>query len=321
MSRPTKPEVAEAKTGMEKHPIQCTKKELEEMFEKAKNNLPLETLINGDKETTPPEKRWSFDKETLTIHNDNQWKGFFPADQNLAIQYLGGFWKRFYQEDGVVKGITHPVEVPFVYADSRPQIYSHPKYGEVVLLKYISPQNAMFYDVLKIVDKDTIVGKAFLGIPPNGLPLLTFSMSRKYGIERMAEEDHEKIFQEQAQRPPEGKVIGEWAGKLVSDGGLSPESQRFTFTSDKSGELKMRYIFARLLAGNSRVEMTPEQMNTYDWTNWHDEIKMVTDDLMVGKWCSPTTRLPLPDYAPGFLSVEKTPEGNRCSIRYILERK
>jgi hypothetical protein len=44
-------------------------------------------------------------------------------------------------------------------------------------------------------------------------------------------------------------------------------------------------------------------MNMYDFSNWHDEVKIVSDDCMVGKWCSPWSELPL-NFAPSFLSVE-----------------
>jgi hypothetical protein len=61
-------------------------------------------------------------------------------------------------------------------------------------------------------------------------------------------------------------------------------------------------------------------MNMYDFTNWHDEVKIVKDDFMLGKWCSPWTRVPL-TFGPSFLSVEKGPEGSRFCLRFILNRK
>ena len=57
----------------------------------------------------------------------------------------------------------------------------------------------------------------------------------------------------------------------------------------------------------------------YDYTNWHDEVKMVSDNFMVGKWCSPWTSIPL-KFGPSFLSVETISEGSRFCLRFTLKR-
>ena len=136
----------------------------------------------------------------------------------------------------------------------------------------------------------------------------------------MTEEDHEIIYDHHAHAPKAAEVIGRWTGKLVSDSALTPTVQVFTYTKDNIGKLQMQYIFGGLLRGISRVSLTPQQMNMYDFTDWHDEVKIVSDDFMVGKWCSPWTEVPL-IFGPSFLSVEKGPEGNRFCLRFILSRK
>ena len=72
---------------------------------------------------------------------------------------------------------------------------SHTGLGEVIHLKYTSPEYSLFYDLLKIVDSDVVLGKAFLGVSPSGTPILTFSMSRKYNVEFMTEKDHQTIYE------------------------------------------------------------------------------------------------------------------------------
>ena len=57
----------------------------------------------------------------------------------------------------------------------------------------------------------------------------------------------------------------------------------------------------------------------YDFTNWHDEVKIVKNEFMVGKWCSPWTQIPL-NFGPSFLSVEHGTEGNRFCLRFSLKR-
>ena len=81
----------------------------------------------------------------------------------------------------------------------------------------------------------------------------------------------------------------------------------------------MEYTFGGLLRGISKVVLTSEEMKMYDYTNWHDEVKMVSDNFMVGKWCSPWTSIPL-KFGPSFLSVETSSEGSRFCLRFTLKR-
>src|SRR6185437_16715328 len=117
----------------------CSVKDLDLLFNQEKNKFPVETLINAE-EGTSENNVWSFDKNTLMIYNNKYWKGFFPVDQNFdAVRYFGGFWKRFYKEGEIIKGITHPYEVPSVYAANLPELENiHKGLGEVIHLKYTS---------------------------------------------------------------------------------------------------------------------------------------------------------------------------------------
>jgi choline dehydrogenase-like flavoprotein len=299
-------------------PMFCTAERLDTMFRQSENKLPVETLLNAD-ENSPPGERWSFDKERLMIYNNKYWKGFFPMDQDFTlVRYLGGFWKRFYRQGNEIRGITHPFETN-IDAPNIAELKTFEGFGELVHLKYTSPEFSIFYDLLKIVDKDVVLGKAFFGLPPFGNHILDFCMSRKYSVDFMTEDDHETIYRQYARSPAAGEVLGMWDGKLVSDSALTPVTQVFTYTQDNIGKLQMEYLFGGLLRGISRITLTPQQMNMYDFTNWHDEVKIVTSDFMVGKWCSPWTKIPL-NFGPGFLSVETGPEGSRFCLRFTLRR-
>ena len=286
-------------------PMYCSRERLEVLFNNAKNEEPIDTLINSG--------NWHFDKDNLMIYNDKHWKGFFPDDQDYTlIRYFGGFWKKFFRDDGI-KGITHPYEANI----DAPNVAELKDFGgEVIHLKYTSPEYAIFYDLLKIISKDVILGRAFVGIPPHGIPILTFSMSRKYRVEFMDEEDHEIIYQKYARAPEPDEIIGRWNGKMVSDSALI-QSHLFTF---KEGEpRKMEYLFANILRGESRVDLTEEELKLYDFTNWHDEIRIVNNNFMIGKYSSPWTSIPL-NFGSSFLGVEKKNNENRFVLRYILER-
>jgi hypothetical protein len=326
VSKGISPNLVAKETCSIAQPMYCNVKKLDTLFNEARNVHSIETLINAnedDDDNSPSENKWSFDKNTLMIYNNKYWKGFFPIDQDFnAIRYFGGFWKRFYKEDGVIKGITHPFEVPSVFAPNLPQIQdNHRGLGQVIYLKYTSPEYSLFYDLLKVVDENVVLGKAFLGVPPFSIQILNFSMSRNYDVEFMSEEDHETIYEEYSKAPTANEVIGRWEGKLVSDSALTPVTQEFNYTKDNTGKLQMQYTFGGLLRGISKVVLTPEQMNMYDFTSWHDEVRIVKNDFMVGKWCSPWTKIPL-IFGPSFLSVEKNSEGSsRFCLRFTLRRK
>ena len=299
----------------------CTVSMIDKMFNEEKNVFPLEALLNATDDTSPAENKWSFDNDKLMIYNNKYWKGFFPIDQNFdSVRYFGGFWKRFYKEGDILKGVTHPYEVPSLYANNLPQLENvHRGLGEVIHLKYTSPEFSLFYDLLKIVDRDVVLGKAFLGISPFSMQILSFSMSRRYDVDFMTEEDHETIYRQYSRSPNTKEVIGKWNGRLVSDSTLTPVTQVFNYTEVNVSKLQMEYTFGGLLKGISRVALTSEQMNMYDFTSWHDEVKIVKYDFMVGKWCSPWTEIPL-TFGPSFLSIEHGTEGNRFCLRYILNR-
>jgi hypothetical protein len=91
---------------------------------------------------------------------------------------------------------------------------------------------------------------------------------------------------------------------------------------DNTGKLQMQYTFGGLLRAISKVVLTPEQMNLYDYINWHDdELKIVKSNFMLGKWYSPWRQIPLTS-GPSFLSVEKNSEdSSRFYLRFTLRCK
>ena len=146
------------KTCSIRQPMWCNIERLETMFNQQKNQFDLETLVNAVENST--NEKWTFDKNSLIIYNNKFWRGFFPQDQDLSMmRFFGGFWKKFFKEDEIIKGITHPFESP-VNADNIPEIKNYDSFGEVIHLKYSGMAFQLFYDLLKIVDKDTILGKS-----------------------------------------------------------------------------------------------------------------------------------------------------------------
>jgi hypothetical protein len=74
----------------------------------------------------------------------------------------------------LVLGETHPFYTGF-HAANQAQDVEFPKIGKAILIEYCDfPFNA-FDDLMKLVDKDVVIGQAFVAIrkAPNGISLFT----------------------------------------------------------------------------------------------------------------------------------------------------
>jgi hypothetical protein len=250
------------------------------LFPKLENSLD-ETILIG--------KNWKFDPKTLKIYNNLYWKGFYGRDNDaltLALRYFGGFYKRFWKiDDKTMRGITHPFEPQIIDARSVATEKEVSGYGKVIYLEYQDAPYSSAYDLLKMVDENTIIGKAFLGSFGRGVELFNFSMSRVYDVDFMTEDDLLTIFRsdELSHKPKEEELAGVWEGMLVSDSAVTPRSQLFYFNYE-DGEIDMRYSFVNILQGRSDVRITDSLFRLDDQTPLYDELRMVTPNLAVGRW-------------------------------------
>lgn len=302
-------------------PMYCLRNELAKKFESA-NQAPnaLDILVNSPLEKLD-ETNWSFNPSSMTITNNSHWKGMFSRDSDIAntlVLYSGGFWKRFNKEGSEVSGITHPYEVD-VRARNKAKEKEIPGFGKVILLEYRDAPYNQFNDVLKVIDKDTILGKAFFVTPMPGREMLTFSMSKKYPFEFMDEEDHEMVYRNM-KKPNLESMVGIWRGQLVSDSSWTEPIFRFRYYFDGEGNLKNEYLFGRILSGTAAVEEKDDHLEMYDATgSFHDEIRQVNEEIIIGKYYS-TPNFLINWLPPGlsFIHVDK----NRPSIYlpYVLKK-
>jgi choline dehydrogenase-like flavoprotein len=268
-------------------PMYCLRGNLSEMFDLAQTQYGEDMLVNSLTEKAD-EGNWSFDPVEMTITNDSHWKGIFSRNadiQNTLVLYFGGFWKRFKKVGEQVTGTTHPYEVG-VFAANKAEQRELKDFGKVILLEYLDSPYNQFYDVLKIIDKDTILGKAFFGTPTPGKEMLTFSMSRKYPFEFMDEEDHTMLYN-MMKKPTLETMLGIWEGQLISDSSWTDPVFRFRYYFDDNRTLKNDYLFGRIIAGTARVEEKEDHLEMYDVTgSFHDELRQVNKDIIIGKYYS-----------------------------------
>jgi choline dehydrogenase-like flavoprotein len=307
-------------------PMYCLRDNLSKLFDSVNTQFDVQMLVNAaNDKAIEEEANWKFDPETLSISNNSHWKGIFSRDteiRNTLALYFGGFWKRFTKnESGEIMGTTHPFEVP-VFARNKATNKDLDGFGKVILLEYLDAPYNLFYDVLKIVDENTILGKAFLGKPVSGREIMTFSMSRKYPFEFMTEEDHEVLYRK-TKKPTLQSMVGIWEGRLVSDSTWSDPVFKFKYYFDKDGKtaLKNDYVFGNVLAGTAVVNDKEDHVEMQDSTGgiFHDEIRQVNDDILIGKYYS--GRNYLLGWLPGgqsFLHVDSARQS--IYLAYILKR-
>jgi hypothetical protein len=273
-------------------PRYCKTEQLSEQFSVIdhKENL-LQAMINSDEDQIVVGKNWGFNPQTLQIYNNLYWKGFYGRNVDAlttGLRYFGGFYKRFEYRNNRIEGITHPFETQVINAKTISTEKEIPGYGKVVHLEYQDFPFSNAYDLLKIVDENTIIGKAFLGQFGRGIELFSFSMSRIYDIDFLTKQDLMTLFNnsELSHKPNEKELVGKWEGMLVSDSSLMPRSQIFYFDYE-DGEIDMRYSFANMLHGRSDITITENSIfRLDDQTPFHDEIRMVTPEFAVGLWTS-----------------------------------
>jgi len=307
-------------------PFYCLQKNLSEMFDSLDNNGKALDLIN-DEDEKANDNNWSFDPQNLTIQNNTYWKGLFPRNGNIPntlTAFLGGFWKRFTEDSSgenssKVKGITHPFELG-VFAKNKAFDKVIDGFGKVIILDYSEPGYDQFHDVLKFVDKNMILGKAFFRDPQKGQEMLTFSMARKYPLEFMTEEDHSMLYSKMSKPDSFDSIVGIWEGQLVSDSIMTPPVFVFRYYFDSENKLQNDYLFNGILSGTAKVNEEDDHYEMQDVTQiFHDELRQVNKDLLIGKYCTEPSEITrwIPN-GLSFLNVDR--ESNKVCLPYILKR-
>lgn len=303
--------VAESPCSLQK-PMYCPSRMLDVFF--AEPSQGREVLLNmGGRD---------FDLSTLTIYNDTKWHGIYPPDSPApAWVFQNGFNKTFTIKGDQMLGVTSTYD-DTIKGNNRPVPVDPADPTKGILLEYTDPQYSQFYDLLKIVTQDTVVGKAYVGKYPTGRLLLNFTMARRYSLDFMGADDHRELFEKYGKAPDVSKVAGEWEGRMVSSASLTPALFRFWYSVDPSGKVSCKWNFMNILKGNSKIEMTKDQMLMFDFTNFHDEIRMLTPDAMVGRYLPKSSRLldVIGDRDLGLLHFEKNAQGDKPMIYYYIKR-
>lgn len=243
----------------------------------------METIVNSGKQ--------SYDTTVGLIRNDSTWKGFFARGHllnRISTTFLMGFKKTFSKIPGGVTGVTSDSDNRINVRNTLQEISLQKRTGTLepgryILLKYPDPPWNVYYDILKVVSEDLIIGRVYLGEYPNGIRQFTFAMSRAYGVESMSVLDHQALYQSGA-APTKEQLAGLWEMRAVANAANTGVVAYLKFDLKPDGRLEARYRFMGLLEGLVEPVFAPGHFQLNDFTTFHDEIRVIANDLMVGKY-------------------------------------
>ncbi len=298
--------------------VDRTEAELETIFRRA-STASIDVLVNRGGAPV-------IDLDHGTIHNDRYWKGFFPKRHVLnamSSAIFTGFRKEFHKEGLQYTGVTSDTDGRITARNSLEEITVDRQTGtlesgEYILLRYLDLPWTGFYDILKVVNEDLIIGRVYLGDFPNGTRLFTFAMSRKYSLEHMTVDDHQQLFAAGAVPTP-AELAGVWKMDVISNNNQLASVAFLKFDPKPDGRLEARYALMGLMEGLVVPSFAADHFQLNDFTTFHDEIRKADANLLVGKY---VTEMPpgLPPILGGSsLGVfHSEPEAGKIGFYYTL---
>jgi GMC oxidoreductase len=260
--------------------------DLERIFTRVETQ-PMEGMVNTG--------QWSVDLAQRLVRNDTDWKGFFPKGHilnTLSTALFAGFKKKFTRTATGITGVTSDSDGRINVNNTLQGItLAKPTgtldAGSYVLLRYTDPPWNVFYDIFKVINHDLLIGRVYLGSYPNGKRMFTFPMTRVYGLDRMTTADHDMLYQ-RSPAPTAEQLAGVWEMRAVANATDTGVVAYLEFDLKPGGRIEAHYNFMGLLEGLVHPVLGQDHFELDDFTPFHDEIRMVGPDFMVGKYVTAT---------------------------------
>ncbi len=300
--------------------IEWPESSLERLFRRS-NTLPIDRIVNRGVASQA-------DLETRTIRNDQYWKGFFPKRHilnALSAAIFTGFKKTFTKQGDTYTGITNDTDRRITAHNSLEEVNIGRQTGTLepgkyILLSYLDAEWAAYYDVLKVISDDLIIGRVYLGEYPNGTRMFTFAMTRRYGFQQMTVADHNALYNAGGV-PTKEALDGVWRMDIVSNNNHLAAAAYLEFNLLPDGRLASRYQLMGLMEGLVLPSFTQDHFQLNDFTPFHDEIRQVDADYMVGRYVTGI----VPDLSGVFNGADlgilhSEPGGREFGFYYTLTR-
>ena len=123
----------------------------------------------------------------------------------------------------------------------------------------------------------------YLGEYPNGARVFTFPMSRLYSFDQMTAQDHQALYAAGAVPAP-ADLEGVWRMDTVSNANHAGGIAYLQFSNKPDGRFEARYQLMGLMEGLVVPSFLKDHFQLNDFTPFHDEIRKVTADFLVGKY-------------------------------------
>jgi choline dehydrogenase-like flavoprotein len=274
---------------------------------------------------------WSVDIGKGLIRNDTFWRGFFPRGHilnKISATIFEGFKKTFTQTPQGITGVTSdsdghinvPNTLQEITLDKNTGTLEEGKY---ILLHYTRAPWSAFYDIFKVVNHDLLIGRVYAGEFPHGVRLFTFPMTRVYPLACMTASDHETLYQRSAAPAPQ-QLAGLWKMRAVANGNDTGVVAYLKFDLTPDGRLETRYRFLGFFEGMAEPAFGKDHFQLNDFTPFHDEIRSVTPDFMVGRYTTAAPPLLNDLFGPGSLGLfhlDHNPAGGeQFTFYYTLTR-
>ena len=155
--------------------------------------------------------------------------------------------------------------------------------GGYILLKYLDPPWQGFYDIFKVINQDLLIGRVYLGEYPNGARQFTFPMTRKHSFDQMTVDDHAALYAA-GSVPTAQDLQGVWRMDVISNANHATGAAYLSFELKPDGSFESRYLLMGLMEGLVMPSFLKDHFQLNDFTPFHDEIRKVTSDFLVGKY-------------------------------------
>jgi cholesterol oxidase len=263
--------------------IGATESELERLFKRCATQS-IDVLLNQGGNPI-------VDVASKTVRNDRYWKGFFPKGHILnamSAAIFTGFKKEFHKNGLQYTGITSDTDGRIRARNSLQEISVKKQTGtlepgEYILLRYLDLPWTGYYDILKVINNDLIIGRVYLGEYPNGMRVFTFCMTRKYTFAQMTVDDHTGLYAS-GSIPTAAELKGTWRMDIISNNNQLGGVAYLNFDPKPDGRLEARYQLMGLMEGLVVPSVAQDHFRMDDFTPFHDEIRRIDGDLMAGKY-------------------------------------
>jgi cholesterol oxidase len=299
--------------------LSYSESQLEPLFRRC-STLAIEVMVN---QGGPPQ----IDPAARTIKNDKCWKGFFPKGHILnamSSALFTGFKKEFHKQGDHYVGVTSDTDDRIHVRNSLEEISLDKPTGTLdagkyILLRYLDAPWTGFYDIFKVINDNLLIGRVYLGEYPNGLRLFTFPMTREYGFDQMTLDDHAALYKN-GSTLGNADLNGVWRMDVISNANHAGATAYLEFDLKPDGRLESRYQLMGLMEGLVMPSITQDHFQLNDFSPFHDEIRKVSQDFMVGRYVTGLTPVVARLFGSGSLGIFHTEPDGQFGFYYMLSR-